>query len=482
MVNTQAKTNLSSRRKVREGLISDMLVPYAAPIANETHAAVMRPLSRGRKVPALMANALVPSVKNNRATERVYPSVAVLGRSRTKASAFLPPITNVLSSVAADDLINDARLEADEMLVVKNQVLPSRVVGATVNEAVNLMVPDKGVPDKGVPRKKGRKAGVAVDIVPLLPSSPSTDSVHGQFTSGNHPIGGKGAIPLLAPVASLPPSRPEILALVELQKKRVFCIKSQSRCDRSVEAFIARYLGYQNELDAADRVALFKRAAAIRRSVEKGGHEKDNTQMTVAPRASGDSHLVDDNHNSRAIFACTPIILTSAMSRSSWDNLRDQAEKEMRKLAATLPVYLWVKAIKGFGDLGLAIIVGEAGDIGNYATKERLWKRLGLAVIEGERQQRRSDKEQAAAHGYNPRRRAEIWTLGDSLFRHQWRGAKDDQPAGPSGPYGVIYQTRKDYTANREGWTLGHRENDARRIMMKRLLEDLHREWHKNAD
>jgi hypothetical protein len=254
---------------------------------------------------------------------------------------------------------------------------------------------------------------------------------------------------------------PVVSALAELQSQRTFCIKSQSRCDRSTEALIARYLGYSNSLDAKQRVALFKKASMARKAVEKGGEG----QLMVGNPAGG------------ALASLTPIILLSAQSRDAWDKHRAQVEKKMRQIARSLPVWTWVAQIKGLGDLGLAIIVGESGDLSNYATKERLWKRLGLAVIEGERQQRKAGAEAAAAHGYSPHRRAEVWTLlSDSMFRHQWRAEKEDQPAGPSGPYGEIYARRKAHTETRE-WTLGHRHNDARRVMSKALIEDLWKAW-----
>jgi hypothetical protein len=159
-----------------------------------------------------------------------------------------------------------------------------------------------------------------------------------------------------------------------------------------------------------------------------------------------------------------------------WDAHRNQTEKAMRKLARSLHVWPWVESVAGFGDLGLAIVIGETGDLSNYATKERVWKRLGLAVIDGERQQRKSSVEAAAAHGYNPKRRAEVWTVADSLFKHQWRGAKDDLEPRPIGPYGAVYERRKLHTETRE-WTPKHRDNDARRVMTKALMENLWRVW-----
>ena len=285
------------------------------------------------------------------------------------------------------------------------------------------------------------------------------------------------------------PLAPTITALIELQRQRLFCIKSQSRCDRSTEAFIARFMGFKADADEKDRKEVFARATALRRAVEKGGHISDENHVATAP-ADGEGRSSYDNQSDHALSVCTPIILNSAAARKSWDDLRTTAEKQMRKLAKVLPVYAWAETVKGFGDLGVAIIVGETGDLANYATKEGVWKRLGLAVIDGERQQRRSNVDEAAAHGYSPRRRAEIWTLADSLFKHQWRGDKDEdgisplkskkpvaEPACATGPYGAVYGKRKTHTEGREGWTSKRRDNDARRIMTKALVEDIWRVW-----
>ena len=251
-----------------------------------------------------------------------------------------------------------------------------------------------------------------------------------------------------------------IQELVALQRQRRFCIKSQSRCDRSVEAFLARQLGFHNDLPETKRAAIWKQVSAVRRAVEKGGE----VQVQV------EDQLVDD------LSASFPLILFSAQARKAWDTHRANVEKQMRALARSLPVWPWVKDVAGFGELGLAIIIGETGDLSGYATKERVWKRLGLAVIAGERQ-RRVSGEAAIEHGYNPGRRAEVWTIVDSMFRHQWSGAKDNQPAQAKGPFGEVYGRRKAYTEGREGWTPKHRDNDARRIMGKALIEALWKEW-----
>lgn len=308
----------------------------------------------------------------------------------------------------------------------------------------------------------GRGANVRVTTSTRMPLGQLTHEIGAGNGSGSeratYSLSTKADVPAAANIA----------ALSELQRQRRFCIKSQSRSDRACEAFIARYLGYRPDMPKPEGVVIWKQAAALRRAVEKGVGSSDTL--------GGEGQASTDNQMSAALSACIPIILIGGEARRAWDKQRAQTEKQMRKLARGLPVWPWVEAIAGFGELGLAIIVGETGDLSNYATKERVWKRLGLAVINGERQQRKSGAEAAAAHGYNPSRRAEVWTISDSMLRHQWRGAKDDVPPHAVGRYGEVYAARKTHTATRE-WTLGHRENDARRVMAKALVENLWRVW-----
>lgn len=170
-------------------------------------------------------------------------------------------------------------------------------------------------------------------------------------------------------------------------------------------------------------------------------------------------------------------------SRELLEKERKQVEKQMAKEAKKLPVYPWVESVKGFGALGFAQIIGEAGDLSNYSTVSKLWKRLGLAVINGGRQRMVSGVD-ALEHGYNPSRRAVVWTIGDSMFR-------------ANGPYSDLCRERKEYErakAESEGLTVcpaakipakkkdeyrsdGHIHNRAKRYMEKRLIRDLWRAW-----
>jgi len=279
------------------------------------------------------------------------------------------------------------------------------------------------------------------------------------------------------------PPHPSTDALIGLQRKRKFCIKSQSRIDRSCEAFIAQALGLSYGMSEESKKALYTRAKRIRRAIEKGTGGGAETVTSTSPgkrsAKADDTSKTIATDEAAVAAACSVIVIQSAVARKAWDTLRLAVEADMRKLAETLPVWDWAKTVKGFGALGVAMIAAEAagprGDVGSYATKERLWKRLGLAVINGERQ-RRVEGQAAIEHGFNPSRRAEIWTIADSMIRHQWNAATETEAAGPAGPYGAVYMHRKSHTALRE-WHGFRKEADARRIMTKALIEDYWRVW-----
>lgn len=164
-------------------------------------------------------------------------------------------------------------------------------------------------------------------------------------------------------------------------------------------------------------------------------------------------------------------------------------ELKVKRLARQLPVYEWVKETPGFGDFGLGQIVGEAGDLGRYPNPAKLWKRMGLAVIDG-KSQRRITGADALKHGYDPRRRSLMWNIGAAAIRNR------------SEPYRTLYDERKVYeveTATAKGLevlpsatitqrvkkgadikefrSLMHVNKRSQRYMEKRMLLDLWKAW-----
>lgn len=262
--------------------------------------------------------------------------------------------------------------------------------------------------------------------------------------------------------------------LADLQRRRRFCIVSQSRIDRSIESLIASTMGLRLDAPEKDRKVVFARAKAFRLSVERGGEDQDTP----------------DTQSSPVLSAIVPLILTARANRLPWDNHRKRVEKAMAHLARQLPCYAFAKQVRGLGDLALGALQGEAGiPFGETRTVSGLWKRMGLAVIGGARQ-RRKKGDAAAEHAYSPRRRAQVYAfVSDSMFRHQWRAANEETgaPAQSAGPYGDVYAQRRAHTWPRieatadladddpSKWTKGRCHNDARRVMSKALLRDLWR-------
>jgi hypothetical protein len=257
--------------------------------------------------------------------------------------------------------------------------------------------------------------------------------------------GGEGANITPQPAVEARPSAAIFAALADLQTQRRFCIRAQQRSDRAVESFLERIE------PQADREAAFAAARRLRLAIEAG--------KATHPTAS--------------------LVLRAREARLGWDKFRADVETRMRQLARSLPVYdAFVRDVAGFADLGLAVIAAEArddiADPANYPNPAKLWKHLGLAVMNGVRQgglRKGASAEQWIAHGYNPERRSEVWVFcSDILVRHQFQKGK------PRDPYGEAYARKKaEYLAR--GWTPTHADQAARRYMSKRFIRDLWAAW-----
>ncbi|MBK5958114.1 hypothetical protein CCR97_08270 [Rhodoplanes elegans] len=182
------------------------------------------------------------------------------------------------------------------------------------------------------------------------------------------------------------------------------------------------------------------------------------------------------------------IISASIKARAPWDAIESESVKALEVLAEQLPVWAAFGAeIRGFGLKSLATIVGEAGDLSNYATVAKLWKRMGVGVVNGKRQgglAKSASKDEWIEHGYNRQRRSRMWNVGKALIY-----------AG--GEYADLYRARKEVERQKaadEGLTvapagsipkkraaefrsLGHIEKRAQRVMEKELLKRLWKAW-----
>lgn len=174
-----------------------------------------------------------------------------------------------------------------------------------------------------------------------------------------------------------------------------------------------------------------------------------------------------------ALALCAPFL----QARATFTPLRTEVEKQMDAAAKQLPVWPWAESIRGMGAASLAAIIGETGDLSNYATHSKLWKRFGLAVIDGERQRKVKGAE-ALKHGYSASRRSVMWNVGQCVFKAQ--SQRVDKETGEvkagAGKYRLIYDARKEIELPRVPSKV-HAHNRATRYMEKRLVRDLWKAW-----
>lgn len=266
-----------------------------------------------------------------------------------------------------------------------------------------------------------------------------------------------------------------ITEIVELSWRRTHIISIVNKQTNATKALARRFAGWRADLPEKQRTAIAKQVGRI---IEAGVENK--------PQAEGDAHLA-------SLLAVE--IEALSLSVGHVEKMRKDIEKRMQKLARTLPGYAFAKQVKGFGDLGFAVIVGMAGDLSRYDDRKKLLKRLGLTPYTRADGETRAGstwamnggltKEDWIAAGYNKRRLGDVYgCITASLFRAQWSSGKNDDGVGrPTGRYGVYYARRRVHTSGTHPeWSKGQSQKDALRIMTGRLVMDLWMAWRCDVD
>jgi hypothetical protein len=296
------------------------------------------------------------------------------------------------------------------------------------------------------------------------------------------------------PADPMPPNlETTIQEIMALHRRHRAIIKAQQRIDRSCEAYLASLAGYAPTLPQPERLKIWKEVGRVRRLVESNMKAAEQSAAHAGHRAAAEMAVDtlpasrkgnrDDGPTMAAekasselpsslpSWADIPTIEASAIGRRTWDILEPPILKRLETLAATLPGFAFWNGFKGLGPAGLAHLIGETGDLNAFADKSKLWKFMGIAVIEGKRQQKRKSKEEAKLHAYNPERRSLVWQIMDSCMKHQ---RPKEQPPGP---YGALYNRRREATAHRPDWSKQRQHDDACRYASKKLLSHLLAAW-----
>lgn len=199
--------------------------------------------------------------------------------------------------------------------------------------------------------------------------------------------------------------------------------------------------------------SLTLQAKALCRRLAEDGDKGEAERIYKAALGKGEHEMAET-----AFAAIFPLV----EGRRAVEVARKQVEKRLAVLAADLPAAEWVGQTRGFGIASLAAVIGETGDLSDYATVAKLWKRMGLAVMPSGRQRKVAGAE-GIEHGYSPARRSVVWALGDSMIKSK-------------SPYKALYDTRKEYELSRVETKI-HAHNRAKRYMEKRVLRDLWVAW-----
>ena len=166
---------------------------------------------------------------------------------------------------------------------------------------------------------------------------------------------------------------------------------------------------------------------------------------------------------------------------------RTMIHKEIEKKAAELPVADWWTSHRGLNLKGLGLIIGNVGELSTFNKDAGLWQRFGLRNYNFKAPSSYSaselTKEEWVMLGYSKRRRSVMYTVVDSMLRHQRKVADHDAKPGPhrweaAGEYGELAINRYVQSMDEHpDWVPLHRERDVNRVVGKRLLVDLRWAW-----
>lgn len=195
----------------------------------------------------------------------------------------------------------------------------------------------------------------------------------------------------------------ELIAELQcLQRYRVQRIKIKTAQINNLTAIVASSIGYHSGLEESDREKKYREAERIIRAVKEG-----------------------EPHELQSVIEAT-MMGTDALDHS----IKSGLEKQMEKLAKQLPVVDWVNddQQRGFGLLRLAVVVGEAGDLGNYPNPGKLWARFGMHPYASRDKnlmgstwrvgrEGKLSADEWTDYGYSPRRRSIMHIIGEALLK-----------------------------------------------------------------
>jgi hypothetical protein len=179
-----------------------------------------------------------------------------------------------------------------------------------------------------------------------------------------------------------------------------------------------------------------------------------------------------------------------------YEEIEKGIERILVKEVKQHPLADWIAEQRGIGLPGFARLLGVTGNIDRFPTVSKLWKYLGLHVVDGHAPRREkgvpwTHTDCTFAHlltckpdcttdhhpncvpggvgtAYAPQGRVVCHQIGEAIVK-----------VGGDGPYRRAYDMKKAYyEAERPDWTQARRHNAAMRYAVKELVKNLWIEWH----
>lgn len=235
-----------------------------------------------------------------------------------------------------------------------------------------------------------------------------------------------------------------------------FNLQTRIKLDNALGAYVRRELGWSVSLPEKERNAIKKQAANMIEHVRRSGGLPDGVDPMIA---------------------LTTAAVTEAMK--PFKNREETCKKNMEKLVKQLPVWTgWGAQTKGVGALGIAVVVGIAGNLDDWRSLPGLYKRLGLAPHEGMAYSTWRMKggkngvpkltaEDWKWAGYSPRNRAAIYGYLEGPIC--WKGA-----------YAELYKERRAVEDERTDSKMTAYMR-ARRYTVKRCVKHMFQAWRREA-
>jgi hypothetical protein len=316
----------------------------------------------------------------------------------------------------------------------------------------------------------------------------AVDTHFGRADAGSGTVSAAGGHSNTATHRTNAPELAETIAQIRAaHRERVFWMKQRKRSDLALGSYLRSALGWRMDKPQAERTAI----AAQAQDILKAG-ERHLRASRRAIAAAGKGKPIALPEMDEVLRPYVHIVVPNIEMRTKLDELEATATRQMTRLARSLPVYQWAEGVRGFGALGLAIIVGEAGDLGGYANPGKLWKRMGVAVIDGLRQgavpvglSQEARKNAWIERKYSPVRRSRLYTVGTALlmsgneeYRTVYLDRKGYEVAKAEADGLKVVPAAKIPARGKDAYrSLGHIDQRSRRYTEKRLLRNLWQAW-----